>query len=100
MAFVYILRSLRDGRLYTGSTTDLSRRLREHAAGHSRSTRHRRPLVLVYFEEYESLGTARVREKELKHPTAGKRKDAMIAAFPPEELAKYRGSTIGRGASA
>ena len=88
MPFVYILRSSKDGGLYTGSTTDLRRRLREHQLGKCRSTKHRRSLSLVYFEEYASLGEARVREKELKHPTVGKTKEALIAAFPQKQLAQ------------
>ncbi|MCK6648914.1 MAG: GIY-YIG nuclease family protein, partial [Bacteroidia bacterium] len=30
MYFVYILRSLKDGRFYKGITSDIERRLREH----------------------------------------------------------------------
>jgi len=100
MPFVYILRSIKDGGLYTGSTTDLEKRLREHQLGRCRSTKHRRPLNLVYYKEYGSIGEARIREKALKHSTLGKNKEALIANFPPEKLAQFKGKAFGRGASA
>ncbi len=33
MFYVYILRSLKDGKLYTGFTSDLRRRVKEHFSG-------------------------------------------------------------------
>jgi putative endonuclease len=42
--YVYVLRSLRDGKLYTGVTSDLDRRVREHNSGKTKSLRGRRPL--------------------------------------------------------
>jgi len=100
MPFVYIPRSSKDGGLYTGSTNDIKRRLSEHQLGKCRSTKHRRPLNLVYYEEYGSIGEARLREKALKHPTLGKNKEVLIANFPPEKLAQFKGKAFGRGASA
>ncbi len=45
--WVYVL-ACADGTYYTGSTTDVARRLAEHAAGRgARYTRGRRPLSLV-----------------------------------------------------
>ena len=47
---VYLLQCA-DGSLYTGVTSDLSRRLRQHngeIAGGSRYTRSRRPVVLAW----------------------------------------------------
>jgi putative endonuclease len=64
--YVYILQSLKDGNLYTGSTVDLKHRLEEHLAGHVLSTRQRRPLKLVYYEYCLSERDARIREKYLK----------------------------------
>src|SRR5690606_12001083 len=40
---VYILQSKTSGRLYIGHTQDLERRMQEHAAGQTRSTRGRGP---------------------------------------------------------
>ncbi|NIR50397.1 GIY-YIG nuclease family protein, partial [candidate division KSB1 bacterium] len=50
MHYVYVLMSLKDGQFYTGYTSDLRKRLVEHNDGESKSTMHRRPLTLIYFE--------------------------------------------------
>ena len=63
---VYVLRSLKNGRLYTGSTDRLDERLREHARGKTAYTRHAGPFELVYSEEAEDRLTARRRERFLK----------------------------------
>ncbi len=64
--FVYVLQSERDGRFYIGSTEKLSRRLREHKHGKTKSLRSRRPLRLVYVETVDTGEEARKREKQLK----------------------------------
>ncbi len=67
MPFVYILKC-NDGSLYTGSTTDLKKRLHEHNSLKSGAhyTKIRRPVELVYSEEMETLSLARKREVILK----------------------------------
>lgn len=66
MPFVYILECA-DGTLYTGWTTDLERRLKEHNAGQAaRYTRGRRPVVLAYCEEAADQSTAQRREAALR----------------------------------
>jgi putative endonuclease len=64
--YVYVLRSLKDGRLYTGYTSDIRARIAAHNAGKVRSTRGRRPLRLIYYEAYLSAKDARSRELFLK----------------------------------
>ena len=66
MYYVYILRSLKDGKLYTGVTADLAKRLFEHNIGKNKATRHRRPLVLVHSEKYSTRTDAARREYYLK----------------------------------
>jgi len=66
MYFVYVLRSLKDGKLYIGMTEDVPSRVKRHLEGKVSSTRHRRPLELVYSESYSSRADARKREKFLK----------------------------------
>ena len=66
MHYVYTLLSDKDGHLYTGSTNDLKRRLKEHDAGSVSSTRSRRPLTLIYYEACINQEDARQREKYLK----------------------------------
>jgi putative endonuclease len=62
---VYVLRSQKNGRLYTGSTDNLERRLREHASGKSPYTRHTGPFELIYSEDYATRLEARRRESFL-----------------------------------
>lgn len=64
--YVYIVRC-GDGSLYTGWTTDLEKRLNSHNAGTgARYTRSRRPVILVYCEEYSTRGEAMSRELRIK----------------------------------
>jgi predicted GIY-YIG superfamily endonuclease len=63
---VYVLRC-RTGQLYTGCTTDLERRLREHNSGTgSRFTRSRLPVAVVYKEHLPSRSEALRRERAIK----------------------------------
>lgn len=66
MHYVYILESNKDGKRYTGYTTDLKSRLEEHQKGRVDSTRNRRPLRLIYYEACLSKKDATHREKYLK----------------------------------
>ena len=66
MFFVYILKSIKDGNRYIGSTNNLKRRLKEHDDGSVESTKLRRPLKLIYLEGYASEEDARHREHNLK----------------------------------
>ncbi|MCX5871172.1 MAG: GIY-YIG nuclease family protein [Deltaproteobacteria bacterium] len=65
--YVYIVRCS-DNTLYTGITTDLSRRLLEHNSGPkgARYTRSRRPVALVYCEQVASRSAATSRESHIK----------------------------------
>ncbi len=65
--FVYILRCS-DTTLYTGITTDVTRRLSEHNNSEkgAKYTKLRRPVVLVYSEELENRSLASKREYEIK----------------------------------
>lgn len=66
MFSVYILKSLKDGKRYIGSTNDLERRVKQHNKGQVRSTSHRRPFIILYKEEFMVEQEARKREKFLK----------------------------------
>jgi putative endonuclease len=66
MYHVYILQSLKNGRLYTGSTNDLVRRLLEHNRGQSKYTKLTAPFELIYKEEYNTKSEAYRRELFLK----------------------------------
>lgn len=69
MNYTYIL-SCADGSLYTGWTNDLERRLAAHNAGKGgKYTRARRPVTLVYSEEFETKEEAMSREAKIKQLT-------------------------------
>ena len=66
MNYVYIVECV-DGTLYTGWTTDIERRLKEHNAGiGSKYTRGRGPVSLRHLEEFPSKGEALKREWKIK----------------------------------
>lgn len=65
MYYVYILK-LNNGRLYTGYTTDLRRRVGEHKRGASKYTRKYLPAELIFYEAYCHQEDALRREKYFK----------------------------------
>jgi len=83
--FLYILRCS-DDTLYTGITTDIQRRLEEHnsSAKGAKYTRSRRPVALIYTEEFEDRSSASKREYIIKRLSRAK-KLALINARSKEE---------------
>ncbi|MCF2682053.1 GIY-YIG nuclease family protein [Faecalicatena contorta] len=66
MNYTYILKC-QDGSFYTGWTNDLEKRIQAHNAGKgAKYTRNRRPVKLIYWEEYETKGEAMKREYAIK----------------------------------
>ena len=64
--YVYILRCA-DDTLYCGWTNDLEKRLAAHNSGTAaKYTRTRRPVKLVYYEEFETKQEAMSREFHIK----------------------------------
>ena len=80
MHFVYIV-ECRDASLYTGSTSDLDRRVREHngAKTGAKYTKARRPVALRYSESLPTLSAALKREAEIKK-LSRKEKRALIGS--------------------
>lgn len=72
MYFVYILENKLDKSWYTGFTSDLKRRLRQHSDGCSPHTSKKNNWLLIYCEVYLNKKDAIGREKFLKSG-AGKR---------------------------
>ena len=66
MYYIYILKSLKNNRFYTGSTNNLERRLLEHNSGKSKYTRLTKPFKLLHFEKFNSRKEAVNRERYLK----------------------------------
>ena len=66
MHYLYVLQSEKDHDFYTGTTSDLKRRLKEHNDGKNFSTAPRMPFNLIYYEAYILKEDAEAREKYLK----------------------------------
>lgn len=66
IGWVYILRGLRTGRFYIGSTSDLGRRLAQHQQGQTATTKRLGEFELVFEQEFSSLAEARAAERRLK----------------------------------
>jgi putative endonuclease len=66
MVQVYILRSLKTHRYYTGSSQDLFNRLQEHNSGETASTRTGIPWELIWSEAYPTRAGAQHRERQIK----------------------------------
>ena len=66
MYYVYLLECA-DGSIYTGVTTDVIRRFKEHTEGKGgHYTRARKAVKLLYSEEAGGRGSAQKREAEIK----------------------------------
>lgn len=86
---VYVLRC-RTGEFYTGCTTDVDRRVREHNSGRgARFTRTRRPVTLVYEEGAANRAEALRRELAIKRLSRA-RKLALVRS--PGQPPRRRGS--------
>ena len=89
MYYFYIL-ECKDAKRYYGYTNDLKRRLSEHKSGTNISTKHRRPVKLVYYEVCNSKIEVMQRERQFK---SGKTRKAtiekLIKDFPIELLKLY-----------
>ncbi len=78
--FVYIIRSLKDRKFYTGITDDLMRRLKQHNIGSkaTRSTINRGPFKLVHVEECEDRKVARRLERFWKSGAGRELRDGIF----------------------
>ena len=77
---VYILKC-NNGSFYTGITGDLKRRINEHNNGiKSCLQKSKRPVKLVFWEEFETREEAAVREKKIKNRNRQYKKK-LIEAF-------------------
>ena len=84
-SFVYITTNRKDGVLYTGVTTELRNRIISHKTKkykHSFSARYNVD-KLVYYEEHNSIITARERERLIKAGSRDK-KIKLIDSMNPE----------------
>ncbi len=66
MFYTYILHSKKDKKWYTGSTSNLQKRFKDHNLDKVHSTKGRGPFELIYYEACINEQDARQREKYLK----------------------------------
>lgn len=65
--FVYILKSIKNGKYYIGCTKNIERRFHEHNNKKELSTKYNAPYRLVFNQEFETISEARKIENKLKH---------------------------------
>lgn len=71
MFTVYILHSTIRNRYYVGCSENVERRLSEHNSGKVSSTKAYLPWQIIYKEDFENVGEAYKREKEIKSYKGG-----------------------------
>lgn len=80
---VYIMANRRNGTLYTGVTSDPTRRVQEHRDGASEGFTQRYGCrLLVWYERFETMPDAIMREKQIKGGSRGD-KLRLIEAMNP-----------------
>ena len=92
--YIYILRCA-NGSYYTGSTTDLEKRIWQHQNGEGANfTKAHLPIELVYVEEFPRIDEAFCREKQIQG-WSRKKKEALINGDFDElqKLAKSKGAS-------
>ena len=80
--FVYLVQCS-DGSFYTGVTTDLERRIRQHngeIVGGANYTRARRPVALAWYEACEDRSVAQQREYWVRRSTRREKQRLVVAA--------------------
>ncbi|WP_040325079.1 GIY-YIG nuclease family protein [Aurantimonas manganoxydans] len=88
---VYIMASQKNGTLYIGVTSDLSRRVYEHKSGLTKGFVKAHGVTrLVWYEDHVDIGSAIQRERSLKRWRRQWKID-LIEAMNPEWNELYRG---------
>jgi len=78
--WTYMLRC-NDGSYYVGHTDDLERRIAQHSCGEPRCyTSNRRPIVLVWSQEFASRDEALAAERQIKSWSRAK-KAALVRGY-------------------
>ena len=96
--YVYIVRC-RDASYYVGHTDDLEKRIADHNSGQlSAYTRKRRPVRLVWLDEFQTREEALAHERQLQGWSRAK-KEALIAGnWDRLRLLSRSSSEVRRGA--
>jgi putative endonuclease len=90
--YTYVLKSLKDGKLYIGFSRNLKNRIKEHNNGLVLATKNRIPLKLVYYEACLLKKKAIEREKALKTlPPVQKKLDGILTQNKDRQRANESG---------
>jgi putative endonuclease len=80
--YVYILQSLKTGKLYIGHTNNLVRRVEEHNTGcGGKYTRQNGPWLLLYSESHPDRPSAVKRERYLKSTRGSQEKKKLAGVL-------------------
>src|ERR1700752_1165372 len=80
--YIYILLSLKDGKYYIGSTSNIERRLKFHNTGLQKSTKSRTPFKLIHSESFDSKEEALKRERQIKSYKGGEAFKKLLRGSP------------------
>ncbi len=81
MFYTYILKSKNFGTYYIGVSGKFKERIKKHNRGEVKSTKSKKPWLLVYREVFETLSEARKRELKLKSFKNRKALEKLIKHF-------------------
>lgn len=82
MFYMYILQSEVDNGFYIGYTSNLEERLKQHNQGKTRSLKHRIPMKVAYYEEFNTKKEAKQREKQVKSWKGGNAFKNLLKGSP------------------
>lgn len=79
MFYIYFAKSLKNGKVYVGSTSkEPNTRVIEHNTGSNKWTRQNKPFKLIYYETFVCEKDARLREKYFKTGIGKKVKKLIV----------------------
>jgi len=88
MYYVYVLKSLKDNKMYIGYTHKLSKRIKEHHQGLVPSTKWRLPVKLIYYEMHLNQKDALRREDYFKTNPGKRALKIMLREYFKEKYEK------------
>lgn len=78
MYYCYILKSLKNGKLYIGSTPDLKARLKSHNNGENKATKPNIPYELIFYSGFKNKKDVINCEQYFKTTAGWKRINKML----------------------
>jgi putative endonuclease len=80
---IYIVTNRKNGTLYTGVTSDLIKRIHQHKSGEIKGFTQRYGCkILIYYELYETMENAILREKQIKGGSRDDKIDLILKTNP------------------